>query len=231
MQSTYYEVPLKMTYSELVNEIGLAPGRYMNSRYDEAIDSLSLKKKFADDVSTLAVSEINRYHFFHMSWTIIREVLRSCLRQMKTQGLIEVTYSLRLMKKEYSETSEYIRKYNLTSAEHEQFIEIQESIIKDFHLSGLQELFYKNIQSGKIKDAQERYKEKLDDFVRNLKYEKYTALLIVSLTSKGKETPVDERYLNKLALQNQLKEKIVREDDFKKVIPAPAFEEFVRSLL
>lgn len=233
MQSTG---PLAMTYAELVKLVGLASDRYMRRRYDKAVDTISIKDKFIGEVETSILSKANQYHFFAMSWTIIREILRSSLRQMETQELIQVTYSLRLLRKESfvnsrDETIEYMEKHDLSSAEHKQFVDIQETVIKQFQLLGLQELFYKNVKSKKIKNAQETYYKELNLFIRSLGYTDSATLLRISLTPQGEAASIDERYLDSAMLRKRVKEKIDLEKDFKKVIAAPALEKFIKDYL
>jgi hypothetical protein len=236
LQQMQSERTLVMTYAELVKTLGLASDKYMCSRYDKATDTLSIKEKFANEIETASLSRINQYNFFIMSWTIIREILRSSLRQMETQELIQITYSLRLLRKEsfvnpQGKTIEYMEKHNLNSMEHKQYVEIQETVVKQFQLSGLQELFYRSTGSTKIKDAQETYHRALNLFVRSLGYTDSATLLILSLTSKGEKVSIDERYLDKATLQRRIKEKIAQEDSFEEVIPTPSLEKFIEVYL
>lgn len=115
--------------------------------------------------------------------------------------------------------------------EHKQYVEIQETVVKQFQLSGLQELFYRSTGSTKIKDAQETYHRALNLFVRSLGYTDSATLLILSLTSKGEKVSIDERYLDKATLQRRIKEKIAQEDSFEEVIPTPSLEKFIEAYL
>ena len=216
---------IQKVYSELIKDTGLASEQYLKARFDETAITVSIKDKFKSGVNPDLVAEEAQQSFFSMSWNILKEIMRSSLRQMQDKELIEITQSLRLFRKAYSpKGKEYYEKHDLSLDEHEQYVKIQTEIIKKYALSGPQDLFYKGKDNQKIHSPQSEYQRQLNIFIRSLGYTFSTTLFIISLLPAGEQLSIEERYLDKSALRKNATTKILEEKSFAAAIPAPSLK-------
>ena len=73
--------------------------KYMEDRYNPYTGEQTIKEKF-EMVGIKFLTEQNYQNFFMMTWVIIKEALRSALRQMEDKDLIVITRCLRLFRQE-----------------------------------------------------------------------------------------------------------------------------------
>ena len=163
------ENPISRTYSELIVEFGFARKEYSKARYEEMNFPVSIKEKFSKDIDIDFLTEQILYSFLNMTGVLLKEMIRSSIRQMEKKELITVVRSLRLYREAFGVAGKkYIEHYDLTPKEHEEYSNIGKKIIEKYNLSGLQALFFRGGKSKKIVAAQEEYHEKLDQFITNL---------------------------------------------------------------
>ena len=227
------ENPVFWTYTDLIRNLSLVPNQYMEDRYEPAIISQSINKKYDSVDIELLNQEFDR-NFFSMSWTILKEIVRSAIRRMKEKDLISVSQSLQLfnlvpktIQADGEEKIIYtIDSYDLSAEEYAEYIAVRDEIIDAFGLTGPQELFY--ISRSKFSDlAKSTFARKQQAFIEERGYQNSRTLFMISLGEEGQNYIVDRRFLSMNQFYNLLGQKLRKEKDFKKAFPTPVLEEFL----
>lgn len=236
LQRLQTEGGISETYSELFEHLGLAKKHYIDAafktkellpRFDQKI-----KDKFQNEIDSSYITEQNLFNFLQLTKVILKEIIRSSLRQMVDKNLINYTNSIRPMRHKYIDDDRTItEKHTLTYEEQLRFEAIEAEVIEAFDLKGRQQLYYRSTKNKKAKKAQEVYANKVDSFVRNLGYSFYATVFIITITPTGQQTEIDPRFLNTKLLQQKVLEMIRGEKELEKVIPQGLLEKFIVSFL
>ena len=221
------------TYTDLIRNLALVPDQYMEDRYEPAIISQSINKKY-DSVDIEFLNQEFDRNFFSMSWTILKEIVRSAIRRMEEKDLISVAQSLQLfnlvpktIQEDGKEKTVYtIDSHNLSSEEYAEYIAMRDEIIDAFGLTGPQELFYSS-RSRFSELAKSTFARRQQAFIAERGYQNSRTLFIIALGEEGQNYIVDRRFLNMKQFYNLLGQKLMKEKDFKKTFPAPVLEEFL----
>lgn len=227
---------LSGTYWELMQEIGLIDKAYRENRYSGENVKISIKEKYTDTVDAELIAEDSKYQFLSITDQILKEILRSSLRQMEKQELIQIRYNVRLFNivtytDEEEEEQTRIESYALNEKEYAAYQQIGKEVVEEFSLSGLQELFYKGKTDPNVQYANAVYTERVQAFIKEQGYSRAAKVFILSLQPKGMQYMVDRRFIDAKMLRANIKEKIIQENVLQKVIPAPILEELISMYL
>ena len=220
------------TYTDLARTLSIVSKEYMEDRYNPYTGEQTIKEKF-EMVGIKFLTEQNYQNFFMMTWVIIKEALRSALRQMEDKDLIVVTRCLRLFRQESMwiedegemKKIKYTSHRDITHFEYEEYIAARDKIIADFGLSDLKELFFS--KSLKAATARSEFEQQQEKFIKEKGYESSATLFNIELSEGGKEYQIDDRFLDFDKLQQELRKKIEGEPEIKKVIPLPIMKELM----
>lgn len=229
------KAPLRKTYRELFQDFGMGNRDYLNIKYhpyDElSYMSLTIQEKFQFEVNPTYILKEGLLHFERISWTIIKDILRSSLRQLSSEkkGLITIQKSLRLLKKEPyiigGDTNYRMIAKSLSAEEHKEYIQLEKDVLEKSGYPHLGKLYYStgtNAELGRL-----YYEDSRDSFIKKLGYEKAATEYIIDITEKGQNTLVDSRFLASTLLQQEIGCKLYNSEDLHKIVPRPLLNNFV----
>lgn len=231
LDQLHTENPYIGTYAELFLLLGIASERYVKARYEMYPLNIKIKQKFTDVIDMDFVVEENLSHFLSMTGTVLKEIVRSSLNQMKDKNLITIEHSLRLFRHATIDSNgkkkSIIEHHDLSPVEHSMFVKIGTDLIEKFRLSGFQDLFYRAPKAQTLVNVQEQYKSCLTDFIKSLGYEFSATLFIITSTEEGQNYEIQLPYLNKSILKENISKKFNQDIDLKKIIPQPMLDKFM----
>ena len=219
------------TYKELIPILGLASNGYAEARYNAHFFGEEIKKKYAGIIDTDYLAEENLYNFLFMTGTILQDIIRSSLNQLEKKKLISVKRSLRLFRYTRIDVDgmqkKIVEHHDLSPAEYSLYIKIGTDLIEEFQLSSRQQLFYRTPSKKTSVNVHELYKDRLNEFTKNLGYDFSGTLFIIFPTQEGHNYDIEPAYLDRSLLAQTISNRINQETDLRKIIPQPILEKFI----
>lgn len=229
------ETSIRRTYRELFRDLQMGDQSYLNIKYRAKAEfekiPFEIQEKYLFDIDPDFVLHQALYNFEMTSWVVIKEVLRSSLRQLSDpkKELITKQKSLRLLKEipyEFNGETEYkMDGRSLSDQEQQEYMEIERDVLEKWGYEHLGKLYYS--KGKKAEQARVYFENNRDGFIRDLGYEKAATEYIIDITEKGSKVSVDTRFLNPFLLQKEVGCTLYRDKDLHNIIPGPLLNCFI----